>query len=385
MDDKKTPSADRLGPIGLTRLIRDLDLKIPLPATRSEVVAGARRSRIADGLVLEQYPPLYAPKALLGHLKFALRHEPVDMGVLHAVLTALDRKLLENWVRDEHTSVFARRAWYLYELFAGATLDVEDVPPTGYVDLLDPKRHVTGVPVRARRQRVNDNLLGNAGYCPLIRRTDALDRFMGAGLDKQARALADGCEPGVLARVVSYLYTKETKSSYAIEGESPGAGRADRFVTALSAAADFEGLDDRSYVRLQKRRPGHSSRPGGRDRFPERLRSFRSAHDGDRRYARSEGVVAGSTDPAKQGHAGSEQAGTFFRGRRRGACIDRGGCSRLDGFRHRARGHLIALRFAAWQNMPDARRDRKSSTAIHHVDFVLRDPWPSNQQKRCMP
>jgi hypothetical protein len=75
----------------------------------------------------------------------------------------------------------------------------------------------------AERQakRVNDNLLGSAGYCPLIRRTGALDRFMGAGLDKQGRALADGSEPGVLARAVSYLYTKETKSSYAIEGESP--------------------------------------------------------------------------------------------------------------------------------------------------------------------
>jgi hypothetical protein len=33
----------------------------------------------------------------------------------------------------------------------------------------------------------------------------------------------------------------------------------------------------------------------------------------------------------------------------------------------------------------DARRDRKSSTAILHVDFVLRDPWPSNEHERCMP
>jgi hypothetical protein len=251
MDDKRTPQTDPIGPIGLVRLISDLGLKIPLPATRSEVIAGARRSRIADGIVLEQYPPVYAPKKLLGHLKFALRHEPVDLGVLHSVLTALDRKLLESWVREEHTSVFARRAWYLYELLTGTTLDLEDVPPTGYVDLLDPKRHVTGAPFRARRQRVNDNLLGNAAYCPLIRRTDALDRFMGASLDKQARALIEGCEPSVLARAVNYLYTKETKSSYAIEGESPGADRAERFVAALSAAVDFDGLDHQSYVRLQ--------------------------------------------------------------------------------------------------------------------------------------
>jgi hypothetical protein len=33
----------------------------------------------------------------------------------------------------------------------------------------------------------------------------------------------------------------------------------------------------------------------------------------------------------------------------------------------------------------DARRDRKSSAAILHVVFGLRDPWPSSQQERCMP
>ena len=46
-------------------------------------------------------------------------------------VSALDRTLLETWVRTEHTGVFARRAWYLYELLTATTLDVDDVPPTG--------------------------------------------------------------------------------------------------------------------------------------------------------------------------------------------------------------------------------------------------------------
>lgn len=251
MSDKETAQSQLRGPIGLAKLINELQLAVPLPATRSEVIAGARRTRITHGTVLEQYPPLYAPKNLIGHLKFAMRHEPVDLEVLHAVLRALDRQLLETWFREDHTSVFARRAWYLYELLTGTTLDVDDVPPTGYVDLLDPKRHVTGAPFRARRQRVNDNLLGNGAYCPLIRRTDALSGLMQAGLDKQARTLIESCEPSVLARAVNYLYTKETKSSYAIEGESPSADRSERFVAALTAAADFDALDPQSFVRLQ--------------------------------------------------------------------------------------------------------------------------------------
>lgn len=249
--DKESSLGRSPEPIGLIRLVRELGLSVPLPAVRSEVVAGARRTRIVDGTIIEQYPPVYLPKNLIGHLKFAMRHEPLDLAVLHAALKILGHRLLEDWVRQEHTSVFARRAWYLFELLTGRTLDVQDVPPTGYVSLLDPKIHVTGSVIRARRQRVNDNLIGHAAYCPLIRRTEIIEQYSQMGLDKEARALVEGCDPTVIARAVDYLYTKETKSSYAIEGESASTERTERFVATLSAAGDFKALDPESFVRLQ--------------------------------------------------------------------------------------------------------------------------------------
>src|SRR3990170_3078252 len=62
MNDKEFPPAERSGPVGLMRLIHELALAVPLPATRSEVIAGARRTRIAEGITFEHYPPIYAPK-----------------------------------------------------------------------------------------------------------------------------------------------------------------------------------------------------------------------------------------------------------------------------------------------------------------------------------
>ena len=180
-----------------------------------------------------------------------MRHEPVDLGVLHAVFRVLDPSLLEAWVRAERTGGFARRAWYLYELLTGKQLDIPDVPPTGYVDPLDPEIHVVGPTVRIRRQRLNSNLLGSPDYCPMIRRTELLQASIKAGLDKEARSLAEGCDPNVLARAVSYLFSKETKSSYAIEGEAPNVSRAERFVAALTHAADFDASNPQSFVLLQ--------------------------------------------------------------------------------------------------------------------------------------
>src|SRR5213594_2674832 len=105
MRDTEFQSSFLPAPVGLVRLVHELGLAVPLPTVQSEVVAGARRTRITQRVVFEQYPRSYAPANLIGQLKFAMRYEPIDLGVLYAVFHALDRKLLEAWVRKEHTGV----------------------------------------------------------------------------------------------------------------------------------------------------------------------------------------------------------------------------------------------------------------------------------------
>jgi hypothetical protein len=251
MLDQSLPSNRPAAPIGLMALIQELKLPVCLPIVRSWSRASARKSSVTSGAINEYYPPRYARHGFIGNLKFALRYEPIDLSVYHPLFKVLETELLEGWIRQEPTSAYARRAWFLYEYLTGKTLDAPDVPPTGYVNVLDPKLHVTGAVRKIRRQRVNNNLLGDHFYCPVIRRTDALNRAMAAGLDLEAKALVESCEPTILARAVHYLYTKETKSSFAIEGEVPSAKRTERFVAALTGAATFDTSDPQSFIRLQ--------------------------------------------------------------------------------------------------------------------------------------
>jgi Fic family protein len=238
-------------PIGLVWLIHKLGLKLPLPDTRSELTAGIRRTIVHPHSVIEQYPRSYAPANLIGHLRFALRYEPLDIRVWHAILNVLPARELNRWIRQDPTSRFARRAWYLYETLTGDTLNFPDVPPTAYVDLADRKLQFTGPLKRARRQRINVNWIGDETYGVLIRRTPQL--IESARLDPGARArkLTEGCDPGLLARAVHYLFTKETKSSFAIEGESPSETRSERFVAALERAAGFDPASQPDLLRLQ--------------------------------------------------------------------------------------------------------------------------------------
>jgi Fic family protein len=184
------------------------------------------------------------------HLRFALRHEPVDIRVLVAALKALKPTDIEAWVRAEPTGGFSRRTWFFYETFTGRTLDLEDARTGNYVEALDPDRHIVASRRNSPRHRVIDNLLGGVGLCPIVRRSPRLVDQMGLHVDVEARALIETYDPVILARAVNYLYTKETRSSFAIEGETPSASRTDRFIAALKAAPSFNP-DKASLIQLQ--------------------------------------------------------------------------------------------------------------------------------------
>jgi Fic family protein len=239
-------------PIGLHAIVDELDLKVPRPIVRSVTTGGTRKTRISDTEVLEQYPRPYLPSGgILGQLRFALRYEPIELGVYKAVFTHIKKADLQHWIQSEPNGIFARRAWYLYELLTEDTLDVTDLTSGPYIDLLDTELHIAGPPRRIRRQRVFDNLLGNKHYCPLIRRTERLTTNLAKNLSERARTLVAAVEPNVLKRAVHYLFTKETRSSFAIEGEAPSKDRTDRFVAALMRAEKFDPTSKQSIVKLQ--------------------------------------------------------------------------------------------------------------------------------------
>lgn len=239
-------------PIGQAWLIQKLGLAVPPPAIESYLVAGARRTETHGARTREWYPMRYTPEgSVISHIRFALRHEAFDLGVLVAALTATDPAEIEAWVRTQPTGAFSRRAWFLYETFTGRTLDLANAIAGNYVGALDPGRHVVAARRNSRRHRVADNLLGEHGLCPTVRLTRKLREAMESNLDMEARALTEGYDPHLLARAVNYLYTKETRSSFALEGETPTARRAERFVAALQSAPAFDPSDASALVDLQ--------------------------------------------------------------------------------------------------------------------------------------
>jgi hypothetical protein len=239
-------------PIGHAWLHHALQLPVPPPSTKGIVGPQVRRTVIEGGATTEYYPLAYAvPETVEANLKFALRREPVDLGIIVATLEAMDTNELGAWVRAEPTGTHSRRAWFLYERFTGRTLDIPDASRGNYVPALDPMRHVVAERRNSRRHRVIDNLLGGPRLCPMVRLTPRLRASMDMGLAERAHRVIEEYDTDTLARAIRYLYTKETRSSFAIERETPSATRTERFVAALEAAPTFDPSDKAAILELQ--------------------------------------------------------------------------------------------------------------------------------------
>ena len=130
-----------------------------------------------------------------------------------------------------------------------------DLPARGsYVDLLDPDDYYTTMPSRrVRRQRINDNLLGNSAFCPTVRRTDMLRQHEEANLSQRCLDVVAGYPQALLKRALGYLYEKETKSSFAIERVEIDSVRTERFVALLRSAADEDYCRRDALIELQNR------------------------------------------------------------------------------------------------------------------------------------
>ena len=86
-------------------------------------------------------------------LKFALRYEGLNLGVLRAVIPKLDPLRLTAGIRSEPHGAYARRIWFLYEKLTERELDLPDLTTGNYLPLADPDIYYTGPIRRSPRHR----------------------------------------------------------------------------------------------------------------------------------------------------------------------------------------------------------------------------------------
>jgi hypothetical protein len=236
-------------PVGYAALIEAFNLQAPLPRMLSAI---GPRHKVYQEDGWKIYTPRHQPEASLeGHLVFALKYEGLDLCVLKRLFQAVDATGLAAMIAAKPTSAYMRRIWFLYEWLLGEQLDIPNAKTGTYVDVVDRTQQRAVEGETSTRHRVRNNLPGTVKFCPLVFRTEALERFAAAKLDQRARAVVGKISAGILARTAAFLLLKDSKSSYAIEGEAPPQDRIQRWGKAIGEAGKHR-LDSDEFLRLQR-------------------------------------------------------------------------------------------------------------------------------------
>lgn len=243
-------------PAGYAALVARYGLETIPNWHRSLVAHGnTRHMASVDGMVEETYPAAYWPgDSLGGHLEFALKYDGTNLGVLASLFAVAQAREIREYIESKPTGKYARRIWFLYEFLTGRTLPLRDLTQGNYVELLDPEQYYTAPRARrVKRQRIDENLLGDRQFCRTVRRTEALRQFETADLPKKCQQVVSSYPPELLRRALSYLYTKETRSSFEIEHITPSPTRTERFISLLQLAEGEDFCEKPRLIDLQNR------------------------------------------------------------------------------------------------------------------------------------
>ncbi|MFQ3213581.1 MAG: Fic family protein [Marivirga sp.] len=173
---------------------------------------------------------------LTSHLAFALKYEGIDLYILKKFFQYSGKEPVLNMIKKEPTSQYTRRIWFLYEWLMGEALEVSDLKTGTYVEIVNPKLQFTSTSINSTRHRIKNNLPGTPEFCPMINKTNKIENFILKDLSSSIEKSLDGKGKELIRRIAAFLLLKDSKASFAIEGEYPPNLRARNWGKAIGQA-----------------------------------------------------------------------------------------------------------------------------------------------------
>lgn len=225
-------------PIGAAWLARAYGVMPMSPLPVLSQMGGRRATQVNGEFRLETFTESMRPSAEpSAHLQFHLRHEVPHLEFLARLFERAGPDFVQAWVVAEPTGQYARRAAFLYEWLTGNVLNAPERLGGNYVDAIDEAKMVAASrdrSARVPRWRVNDNLPGTREFCPVVVKTEAVRKAVALDVPRMFDELADEFGEDLLLRAAVWMTLRESKASFAIEGEADRIGRVQRFADVMA-------------------------------------------------------------------------------------------------------------------------------------------------------
>ena len=253
---KTTPQKGTI--VGYAAIIDSMNLAMPMPSIIAMVSEKFKKIKTDEWLIMpithlpEDNNELSKIQALYNHLVFALKYEGVSLLVFAKLAEILLNEELRELVDIEPTGLYSRRIWFLIEWVSGKEIVGKiNLSKKSYVPVLDEKLQFGIEGIKSPRHLVLNNLPGTANFCPLIQKTDKLEKYLKINYDALSKKNMSGIRKEIIQRASAFLLLKDSKASFTIEGESPKSKRAARWGSAIGQAG-LRDLSKEELIRLQQ-------------------------------------------------------------------------------------------------------------------------------------
>lgn len=240
-------------PIGYQWIIDNLDLRVPGSTTISTIGEPGESYRKDHPFQnIRVFRKEYAvPDTPMAHLSFALKHEETDLFLIQCIFDKIGEDVISDFVMMNPGGLYERKIGFLYDFLTGRTLPDPKIHNGNYAGLIDGNLYFTGEIRKNKKWRIDDNLLGDRTFCPVVRKTPLISEYLAKNLGERARELLKSYSPELVHRASQYLFRKETKSSFLIERETASMSRIERFSNALEKSSSYPCESLRDFVRIQ--------------------------------------------------------------------------------------------------------------------------------------
>jgi Fic family protein len=227
-------------------------LKLPLPFPNRLALISKKFKRYANDNWLVFTPRHQPAETLYNQLVFALKYEGINLLFFKKLFEKIPENEIVDLVQTEYTGQYARKIWFLYEWLMEKQLPIPDLTIKNFIPLVDEAiQYASPVSVNSNRHRVKNNLPGDVNFCPLIYRTEKLDKYINENITAKTDLIIKEVHKDVLHRTSAYLLLKDSKASFTIENETPTHSKVMRWGKAIGQAGR-KSLSKDELLRLQQ-------------------------------------------------------------------------------------------------------------------------------------
>lgn len=236
--------------VGYGAVIDKYKLQMPLPGKLS-LISEKRKSYEDENWKVYSSRNIFED-TLYKHLVFAIKNEGINLLFFKKLYEKLKEKEVLKLFSEEPTGIYTRKMWFLYEWLMNKKLDISDLSIKNYTMLIDDKKQYAISPgERSKRHRIVNNLPGNRDFCPLITKTEKLEKYITSNFSEEKNNYLDEIHKDVLQRASAFLLLKDSKASFTIENELPKKNREVRWGKAIGQAG-INNLSKEELLRLQQ-------------------------------------------------------------------------------------------------------------------------------------